>query len=337
MSANPSSPAGTGTFRSIRLGTRASPLARWQSEWVAARLIEHHPGLRVDLVEIKTQGDRDRNSPLAAIGGAGLFTKEIQRALVESRVDLAVHSLKDLPTQGPEALMLGAVPARESVFDALIAPRHHRLDALPPGARVGTSSLRRRALLRHLRPDLRVIDIRGNVETRLNHALEGRVDAVVLAEAGLHRLALDTQISERLQPPRFLPAVGQGALGVECRRTDDEVRGLLKWLDDPATHQAVIAERTLLAELQGGCLVPLGAWARFEAGALLLSAAVLDPEGSTRVDASAGPARDPVALGKDVARLLIEQGALGLLSRSGDAAEEFPSPGGTPSVQKETE
>src|SRR6476620_3489331 len=201
-------------MNAIRIGTRGSRLARWQAEWVARRLLELHPGLRVELVEIKTLGDRDRNSPLAAIGGTGLFTKEIQRALADSAVEIAVHSLKDLPTQGPEGLTLGAVPPREDAADALIAPVHKTLDALPPGATIGTGSLRRRAQLLHLRPDLEVVGVRGNVETRLNRALEGTLDAVVLAEAGLRRLGLERHVTERLGPPRFLPAVGQGALGI---------------------------------------------------------------------------------------------------------------------------
>ena len=297
----------------VRLGTRGSPLARWQAEWVASRLVELHPGLQVELIEIKTHGDRDRNSPLSQIGGAGLFTKEIQRALLDDRVDLAVHSLKDLPTQGPEALTLGAVPGRESVFDALIAPQFRTLDALPAGARVGTSSLRRKALLKHMRPDLEVVDIRGNVETRLNQALEGKVEAVILAEAGLHRLGLQAKITERLEPPRFLPAVGQGALGVECRAEDTRVLSFLKRLDDPDTHRSVIAERTLLSELQGGCLVPLGAWARSSGREIRMDAAVLDPAGTTRIDDHATGSEDPVTLGKIVAARLIERGAKGLL------------------------
>src|SRR5512135_3262667 len=241
----------------IRIGTRGSHLARWQAGWVADRLRALHPGLVVALVEIKTQGDRDRNTPLAAIGGLGLFTKEIQRALIASAVEVAVHSLKDLPTQGPEGLTLGAVPGRQDEADALIAPSHRTLDALPDGATVGTGSLRRRAQLLYLRPGLNVVGLRGNVETRLTQALEGKLDAVVLAEAGLRRLGLEQHVTERLGPPRFLPAVGQGALGVECRSDDATTLALLAPLDDPATHRAVIAERRALAELQGGCMIPL--------------------------------------------------------------------------------
>ena len=181
-----------GTKGTIRIGTRGSRLARWQSDWVAERLRELHPGLMVVLVEIKTQGDRDRNSPLAAIGGVGLFTKEIQRAVADGSVDMAVHSLKDLPTQGPGDLILAAVPEREDVADALIAPVYQTIDALPNAGRVGTSSPRRRAQLLFLRPDLEVVTVRGNVETRLNQALEGRLDAVVLALAGLEAAWIGT-------------------------------------------------------------------------------------------------------------------------------------------------
>jgi hydroxymethylbilane synthase len=301
----------------IRIGTRGSPLARWQAEWVAERLRALHPGLAVELVEIKTQGDRDRNTPLAAIGGLGLFTKEIQRALLDAKVEVAVHSLKDLPTRGPEELILGAVPPREDAADALIAPVHRTLDALPSGATVGTGSLRRRAQLLHLRPDLNVVSLRGNVETRLNQALQGKLDAVVLAEAGLRRLNLEGKITERLGPPRFLPAVGQGALGIECRRDDEATRAYLAPLDDPATHRAVLAERSALAELEGGCMIPLGAWARATDDGLALDAAVFDPDGRERLFASlSGPPDDPEALGRRVAEVLRAQGAERLLKRS---------------------
>ena len=195
----------------LKIGTRGSPLARWQAEWVGDRLRAAHPGLVIAFIEIKTHGDRDRNTPLAQIGGLGLFTKEIQRALLDGTVDVAVHSLKDLPTQGPEGLILGAIPPREDLADALISPRFQTLDALPDGATVGTGSLRRRAQLLHIRPGLKVVGIRGNVETRLNQAMSGALDAVVLAQSGLHRLGLHVHISERLGPPRFLPAQGRGA------------------------------------------------------------------------------------------------------------------------------
>ena len=314
--------ASTAASGKIRIGTRGSRLARWQAEWVAARLRELHPGLGVELVEIKTQGDRDRNSPLAAIGGVGLFTKEIQRAVRDGSVDLAVHSLKDLPTQGPAELILAAVPPREEVADALIAPEHRTLDDLPPGARVGTSSPRRRAQLLFHRADLEVVPLRGNVETRLNQALQGRLDAVVLAWAGLKRLGLDAHVTQQLGPPEFLPAVGQGALGIECRREDAAVLALLEPLDDPPTRRAVRAERTTLAELEGGCIIPIAAWARdvedepaTERMALALDAAVFDADGRRRALVTLrGPRDDPEGLGRRAAAALREQGADSLLA-----------------------
>ncbi|AMV37924.1 hydroxymethylbilane synthase [Planctomyces sp. SH-PL62] len=299
----------------IRIGTRGSRLARWQAEWVAATLRDRRPGLAVELVEIKTHGDRDRNSPLSAIGGTGLFTKEIQRALLDGTADVAVHSLKDLPTQGPDDLVLAAVPGREDVADALIAPTHKTLEALPAGAKVGTGSIRRRAQILHARPDLAVSSVRGNVETRLNLALDGELDAVILAWAGLHRLGLHDRVTQRLEPPAILPAVGQGALGIECRRDDAATRELLGLLDDPDAHRAVVAERRTLAELEGGCMIPMAAWGRTSAdGALLLDAAVFDPDGRTCLVASlAGPADDPDALGLRVAQALRDQGADAIL------------------------
>jgi hydroxymethylbilane synthase len=285
---------------------------------VAAELSRWFPAYPVELVEIRTQGDRDRNSPLAAIGGQGLFTKEIQRRLVEGAIDLAVHSLKDLPTTGPAELVLAAVPEREAIADALIAPACQTLARLPEGARVGTSSLRRRAMLLHARPDLRIENLRGNVETRLSAALTGALDAVVLAEAGLRRLGLEAHITESLAPPDFLPAVGQGALGIECRGDDRELVELLAMLDHPPTHASVAAERALLAALEGGCVVPIGAWARPGLGGFLrLDAAVYAPDGAERLMGSGqGSARDPGALGRMVAADLVRHGAERLLGRT---------------------
>jgi hydroxymethylbilane synthase len=302
----------------LRVGTRGSRLALWQANWVADRLREVHKGLVVELVEIKTLGDRDRQTPLPEIGVPGLFTKEIQRALLDGLVDVAVHSLKDLPTNSPSELTLGAVPSREDVADALVAPEHRTLESLPAGATIGTSSLRRRAQLLHARPDLRVVDVRGNVETRLNRALGGDLDSVVLAEAGLRRLGLEHHATQRLGPPEFLPAVGQGALGIECRIDDTRTRELLAPLNDPMTHNAVRAERRTLAELEGGCSIPLAAWGRCsEDGAqLTLDAFVLDPDGRERLAVSrTGRAGDPDALGREVAEALRRQGAERLLRR----------------------
>jgi hydroxymethylbilane synthase len=289
---------------------------------VAERLRELHPKLEVDLVEIKTRGDRDRNSPLAAIGEVGLFTKEIQRAVADGSVDVAVHSLKDLPTQGSADLILAAVPEREDVADALIAPVHQTIDALPRAGRVGTSSPRRRAQLLFLRSDLEVVMVRGNVETRLIQALEGSLDAVVLAWAGLNRLGLERHVTQRLGPPEFLPAVGQGALGIECRRDDPAVLALVEPLDHAATRRAIRAERATLAALEGGCTLPMAAWARDidddQTGpTLAIDAVVFDPDGRACVTvAMVGPRDDPDDLGRRVAQALLDEGASPLLGRS---------------------
>jgi hydroxymethylbilane synthase len=315
------SPGALGTFR---IGTRSSRLARWQAEWVADQLRRLKPGLKIDLIEIKTHGDRDRNSPLAAIGVVGLFTKEIQRALLDGLVDAAVHSLKDLPTQVTSELVLAAVPMREDVADALVAPEYRTLADLPRGARVGTGAPRRRAQLLYSRPDLEVVAVRGNVETRLNQAVEGPLNAVILAWAGLHRLGLENHVTERLDPSKFLPAVGQGALGIECRRDDTATRALLGLLDDSVTRRAVLAERAVLAALEGGCTLPLGAWARDTEGEegnseiphLSIDAAVFDRDGRARIAVTLhGPRETPDELGRQAAQALCDQGAIPLIKR----------------------
>ncbi len=314
----------TKTVRTIRLGARGSALSRWQAEWVAQRLRALHQDLAVEIVEIKTHGDRDLKTPLAAIGGMGLFTKEIQRSIIDGTVDLAVHSLKDLPTRNPEELILAAITPREDTADALIAPVHKTLEALPPGARVGTSAPRRRAQILFRRPDLTIVSIRGNVETRLNHAIEGRLEAVVLAYAGLKRLGLDQAVTQRLEPPDYLPAVGQGALGVECRLDDAETRRILSALDDPAARRATTAERAALAALEGGCSLPMAAWARdvatetgWDRSELALDATVFDPDGREQISVALhGPRDDPETLGRRAAERLLEQGAHKLLGHN---------------------
>jgi hydroxymethylbilane synthase len=307
--------------RTLRLGTRGSPLARWQAEWIAAELKKS--GIQVELVPIATQGDAQPRGAIGSLGAQGVFTKEIQRALLEGMIDLAVHSLKDLPTDVVEGLMLAAVPPRERPGDVLVSNTAKSLDELPEGARVGTGSLRRRAQLLHVRPDLQVHDIRGNVDTRLRKLDDGRYEAVVLAEAGLRRLGLDQRIGQSLSPEILLPAVGQGALGVEAREDDAEVLQVLSRLDDVASRQAVLAERSLLAALRGGCLAPIGAWARPAEGTgegdagLVLTAVVLSPDGQVRLEAAGdAPADEAESLGRRVAEELIEQGARELIAQS---------------------
>jgi hydroxymethylbilane synthase len=299
----------------IRIGTRASALARWQAEWVAARLIAL--GVEIDLVPITTQGDV-KQGPLGQIGGEGLFTKELQRALLEQQIDLAVHSLKDLPTASVEGLSLAAVPERESTSDVLVSAKASRIEDLPPAARMGTGSLRRKAQLLHIRPDLIVEDIRGNVDTRLRKLDDGQYDAIILAEAGLKRLGLAARALHVIPHASMLPAVGQGALGIETRTDDTLTRTLLEPLNHLETHQAVIAERTLLFALRAGCLAPVGACARVLQSRLLLDAVVLSPDGALRLTASAR-AEDgdgARALGQRVAEQLLAQGAGELISAS---------------------
>ena len=297
----------------LRLGTRSSPLARWQAEWVAARLQEH--GVEVELVWISTQGDV-RTGSLASFGGVGVFTKEIQRALLAGEIDLAVHSLKDLPTEKVEGLTLAAVPPRESPRDALIAnDANLTFETLPKGARIGTGSLRRRACLLHARPDLVMEEIRGNVDTRIRKLTDGQYDAIILAEAGLSRLGLAAKVSQFLGAPLILPAPGQGALGIEARSDAAASLAALAPLNDVAARAAVIAERALLAELRAGCLAPVGAWGRLGAqGELLLDAAVLSPDGRQRIDASGlAAAAEAESLGQRLAADLIARGARELI------------------------
>jgi hydroxymethylbilane synthase len=298
----------------LRLGTRKSPLARWQADWVAARLAEG--GVDLEMVFIATEGDV-RTGPLGEIGGQGLFTKRIQHALLDGQIDLAVHSLKDLPTEPVPGLMLAAVPEREGVGDVLVCNTAASLDELPQGAKVGTGSNRRRAQLLHYRNDLRVGDIRGNVDTRLRKLDEGEFDAIVLAEAGLRRLGLAERIAQVLPPEIMLPAVGQGALGIETRQADDDTRQVVETLNDRATRAAVLAERALLAGLRAGCLAPVGAWGRIDDEMLSLEAAVLSPDGAQRLSAAGtAPPDEPEALGEKVARDLLAQGAAELIDAS---------------------
>ncbi len=298
----------------LRLGTRGSPLARWQAEWVKHRLEEF--GAQVRLVLIQTTGDV-KSGPIGKLAIQGVFTKEIQRALLSDQIDLAVHSLKDLPTEPVPGLQLAAVPVRAAVGDALLTHQAASFDELPAGARVATGSHRRRAQLLAARPDLVLVDVRGNIETRLEKLRLGDFDALVLAQAGLHRLQLDAEIVQVFEPEVMLPAVGQGALGLEIRADDDETRQWVARLDDPPSHQAVRAERALLARLRGGCLAPVGAWGRVTHDAMTLDGAVLSVDGRVRVRVQVqGRADSAAALGQEAADQLLGQGAGELIAAS---------------------
>ena len=294
----------------LRLGTRGSPLALWQAHYVADRLRPLLDDRPAELVRIETDGDRDQATALGAIGGFGVFTKAIQNALIGHRADVAVHSLKDLPTLPEDRLTLAAVPPRGPTGDAFVSTKHRRFDDLPAGATVGTSSLRRRAQLLNHRPDLKLVDLRGNVDTRLRKLDEQNLDAIVLAEAGLVRLGLADRIVEILDPEWMLPAVGQGAIGLECRADDTESREVVAGVTDPATWSRVLAERAMLEALGGGCLVPIGATSRYEDGVLTVRGAVLSADGKRRiVGTHTGPGDTPLAVGQELAAILLGEGA----------------------------
>jgi hydroxymethylbilane synthase len=299
----------------LRIGTRGSRLALWQAHYVADRLRPLAERRGVELVEIETAGDQVRDRPLSQIGGDGVFTKEIQRALLAGGVDVAVHSLKDLPTTPVEGLVLAAVPPRGPVSDVLISRRYPNFDSMPSGAKVATSSLRRRAQVLHRRPDLQLVDVRGNIETRLGKLVNQDLAALILAQAGLDRLGLSNHISEFLYPGWMLPAVGQGALGLECRSDDPVTLALVTALDHRVAHLAVRAERELLRGLGGGCLVPIGAATEVMGDALTLQGAVFHPHGQVRVDGwVSGPLTAAEDLGKQLAQILLDKGAGDLLT-----------------------
>ncbi|MFN4261516.1 MAG: hydroxymethylbilane synthase [Gemmataceae bacterium] len=294
----------------LRIGTRGSALALWQAHQVAEWLRPLAAPRPVEIVEIQTTGDQVLDLPLAQIGGQGVFTKEIQRALLNHDADVAVHSLKDLPTIPVTGLTLAAVPERGPTGDAFISQKHRAFAELPAGATVATSSLRRRAQVLHRRPDLRLVDIRGNVETRLRKLVEQALDALILAQAGLERLGLGAQITEILDAHWMLPAVGQGALGLECRQDDSETLTLVRQLNHAPTRQAVTAERALLMTLGGGCLVPIGAAVTVIGEQLTLRGAVLSPDGRQRIEAElVGAVHEAEAVGQRVAEELLRRGA----------------------------
>ena len=298
----------------LRLATRESALALWQTRHVADRLRAAHPGLDVQLVPMTTRGDQAIDRPLAEIGGKGLFLKELEVAMLEGRADAAVHSLKDVPMELDGPFELAAVLERADPFDAFVSPRYAALDELPFGATVGTSSQRRQALLRAHRPDLKLVDLRGNVNTRLAKLDAGEYDAVVLAAAGLMRLGFDDRIRERLQAPRFIPAASQGAITVECRAGDADALALLAVLDHAPTRTCVRAERAMTRSLGGSCQVPIAAYATLKGDRLALEGLVGNAaDGYTVRGYASGPASEPEKLGQQVADMLVARGADNLL------------------------
>ncbi len=299
----------------LRIATRKSPLALWQSEHVAERLRQVHPGLEVQLVPMSTRGDEVLDRSLAAIGGKGLFLKELELAMLRGEADCAVHSLKDVPMELEAPFELPAILARADSADAFVSNRYENLAALPQGACVGTSSLRRQAQLRGLRPDLQLRDLRGNVNTRLGKLDAGDYDAIILACAGLERLALGARIRDRLCAPQWLPAPAQAAVAIECRQDDAATISLVKALDDADTRACVEAERAMNRALDGSCHVPVAGLAQWQGQDLWLQGLVGGVADGRAVRAQAtGPATDPEALGREVARQLLAAGAGELLA-----------------------
>jgi hydroxymethylbilane synthase len=301
----------------LRIATRKSQLALWQAEHVAALLREKHPGLAVELVPLLTQGDRIQDRSLASIGGKGLFIKELEVAIEDLRADIAVHSMKDVPADIPQGLMIAAVLPRADPRDALVTISGiTRLEELPRGAIVGTSSLRRQAQLRALRPDVRIEALRGNVDTRLRKLDGGGMDAIVLACAGLIRLGLESRITARLDPRVCLPAVTQGVIGIECRIGDARTRALLSALEDRPTRLVMDAERAFAARLGGSCQSPIAAYAELDAERISLSGLVAEPDGSRLLrDSLSGGTGNPASLGRELAERILAAGAGSLLER----------------------
>ena len=313
-------------MKRLAIGSRGSALALWQAEHVR-KLLEERAGISAEVIVIKTSGDKIDHLPFGQVGVKGMFVKELEDALFDGRVDMAVHSLKDLPSEIPDTLILAAICEREDVRDALITRSGQTLDELPQGARIGTSSVRRQSQLRHYRPDLQVCEMRGNVDTRLAKLARGECDAIVLAKAGLDRLGMSDRITQVLSTDISLPAAGQGALAIETRKEDGELQRHLAALDHEITRRCIGQERALIAALNGGCHVPIGAWARIENEMLKLDAAVLSPDGSEclRENAS-GKGDDVQALGLQVADMLVRAGAGRILREFEDHAMEKPKP-----------
>jgi hydroxymethylbilane synthase len=308
----------------LRIATRQSPLALWQAHYVKDRLMACHPGLQVELVPMVTRGDVILDTPLAKVGGKGLFVKELELALLENRADIAVHSMKDVPVEFPEGLGLTTICEREDPRDAFVSNHFDSIDALPKGSVVGTSSLRRQCQLAADRPDLVIRSLRGNVGTRLGKLDNGDYDAIILAVAGLKRLGLEDRVRQALSPEQSLPAVGQGAVGIECRLDDERTHALLAPLNHADTAVRVCAERAMNTRLEGGCQVPIGSYAELSNGEIWLRALVGAPDGSQMVRGERrGPAEDAEKLGISLAEELLNNGAREILADvyNGEAPE----------------
>ena len=298
----------------IRIATRKSPLALWQAEYIRDRLLELNEGLQVELVKMVTQGDKILDTPLAKVGGKGLFVKELEVGMLNGDADIAVHSMKDVPVEFPDGLHLAIICEREDPRDAFVSNNFDTLDDLPNGATVGTSSLRRQCQIRAHRPDIKIADLRGNVNTRLKKLDEGQYDAIILASAGLKRLGFDDRINAYIDTEVCLPAIGQGAVGVECREGDERIHALIDPLNDQQTSTCVLAERAMNERLEGGCQVPIAGYATLDGDTLNMRGLVGRPDGKEVVSGSiSGPASDAEELGTKLADDLLSRGAKEIL------------------------
>ncbi len=300
--------------RCIKIGTRGSKLALWQANWVKAELINHHPSVTVELVIIKTKGDKILDVPLAKVGGKGLFVKEIEEALLNGRIDLAVHSMKDMPGDLPEGLCISAIPLRENPLDVLLSHNGVTLKELPANALIGTSSLRRSSQLKNIRPDLNILPLRGNLDTRIRKLEAGEYDAIILAAAGVKRLQYENHIAQYLDPDIMLPAVGQGALCIETRKDDPWITPFVTGLDHEPTRRVVLGERTFLHRLEGGCQVPIAAFGETDAENFTLTGLVSDIDGKTMIrETLTGTPDSSEKIGIDLAEKLLTMGAREIL------------------------
>ena len=302
--------------KAIVIGTRGSKLALWQAKWVKASILRHHPELTVELSIIKTKGDKILDVPLSKVGGKGLFVKEIEEALLDGRIDLAVHSMKDMPAEIPQGLCIGAVPEREEPRDVLITRRGLSLEELPPGAKIGTSSLRRAAQLLHARTDISISPLRGNLDTRLKKLESDNLDAIVLAAAGVRRMGLADRITQTLDESIMLPAVGQGALCIEIREADPQITPIISALDDSSTRKVVMGERAFLSRLEGGCQVPIAGHGYVDENGYTLTGLVCEVDGSRLIKQSrTGPPDQSEKIGLELAEALLAKGAGKILEK----------------------
>ncbi len=309
---------------SIIIGTRGSKLALWQAHWVKSEIEKNHPELTVELSVIKTKGDKILDVPLAKVGGKGLFVKEIEDALLSGKIDLAIHSMKDVPAEIPEGLTIGAIPLRENPQDVILSRNNLKLMDLPKQAKVGTSSLRRSSQIRKIRPDLEILPLRGNIDTRLRKLDEGEFDAIVLAAAGVRRLGFADRISEYLPPEKVLPSVGQGALCIEIRLADPRIEAIVRTMDHSDTNTVVSGERAFLHRLEGGCQIPIAAHGKVDGKDFTMTGLVADLTGETIIkETLTGPREDSVALGIALADRLLARGAKTILDQVKETADEI--------------